>query len=169
MKTLATPRALQRALAGVALLTLASTAAYARPPHFGGGFGHAHFNVERMAEELDLTPEQRMAIEAIVAQSREQARPHAEKMRANRQAMKALTKAEVLDEAAIRAQAMANAADMAELAVIHARSRHALRKLLTPEQQQKLELGHERRGRKHADKGEGGHGHHHGQEAAPQQ
>lgn len=168
MKTLATPRAWQRALAGVALLTLASTAAYAGPPHFGGGFGHGHFNVERMTEELGLTAEQRTAIEAIMTQSREQARPHAEKMRANRQAMKALTKAEVLDEAAIRAQVKANADDMAELAVIHARSRHAMRKILTPEQQQKLDLKHERHGRRHADKGEGGHGHHHGQEAAPQ-
>jgi len=165
MKILAIPRAYQRAIAGLALLTLASTAAYARPPHFGGGGGHGPFNVERMAEELELTAEQRTAVEAIMAQSREQARPHAEKMRANHQAMKALTRAATLDEAAIRAQAKANADVMAELAVIHARSRHALRQILTPAQQQKLDSKHERRGRRDGH----GDGRHHGQEPTSQQ
>lgn len=169
MKTLAIPRACQRRVAGLALLTLATTAAYAGPPHGGGDFGHGRFNVERMAQKLELTAEQRTAAEAIMEQSREQARPHVEKMRANHQAMKALTKAATLDEGAIRAQARANADVMAELAVIHARSRHALRQILTPAQQEKLDSMHERRGRGRGHGDRQGDGHHHGQAPAPQQ
>lgn len=126
------------------LLAGPASARFGGPP---GGPGPEH--IARMAEELGLSAEQRTAIEKILADSRAQAQPLMQQMRGAHEAMEALIAAPTFDEAAVRQQAQASSGVMSELAVIHARSRHAMQQLLTPEQREKLKTLRPRHRRGH--------------------
>ena len=128
----------------LALLTLclAFGAARAEPgPGFGGGdfVGRELFRFEHLADELDLDDRQRAAFEQLTSQARSDARPLVRRLVEQHRALRALTEAEVFDEAAVRAQAQSGTATMVELAVLHTRNLHALRALLTPAQREALE------------------------------
>ncbi|MGE0858863.1 MAG: Spy/CpxP family protein refolding chaperone [Gammaproteobacteria bacterium] len=123
-------------------LCLAVGGAHAAPgPGFGGGdfVGRELFRFEHLADELELDDTQRAAFEKLTSQARADARPLVRRLVEQHRAMRALTEAEVFDEAAVRAQAQSGSATMVDLAVLHARNLHALRALLTPEQRDALE------------------------------
>jgi protein CpxP len=146
------------ALIGAAIsLTLAFPAlAHGGGRHHGGHWGKAH--MERMAEKLGLTAEQRSAAERLHEQAREQSRPYVEQLGEQRSSMRALMEAETFDEAAVRDLMSKKQAAKTELGVIHARTRFEFGKLLTPEQREKLaemKRGHHKHGHGH---GHGGHG-----------
>lgn len=124
------------------MLCLAVGGARAEPgPGFGGGdfVGRELFRFEHLADELDLDDAQRAAFEKLTSQARTDARPLVRRMVEQHRALRALTEAEVFDEAAVRAQAQSGSATMVDLAVLHARNLHALRALLTPAQRDALE------------------------------
>ncbi len=117
-------------------------------PGMGGPFGHDLFSTERLASDLDLSDAQRTAVEQLMDDARKQARPYIHQMMEQHKAMHALMESDNFDEAAIRAQAAQGATVMTELAVLHARNVHELRKLLTPAQRAKMKEMHGRhRGR----------------------
>ncbi|MDF1581214.1 MAG: Spy/CpxP family protein refolding chaperone [Desulfuromonadales bacterium] len=89
---------------------------------------------ERLAEALDLTDAQRAEVEQIVAKERDANRDIRRQLAANRDKLRALTEGDIFDEEAIRAVAAEKAQQRIELMVSHARTRHALNALLTPEQ-----------------------------------
>lgn len=114
----------------------------------GGPFGHDLFSAERLASELDLSDAQRSAVDQLMDNTREQARPYVRTLIAQHKAMRALVDAEPFDEAAVRRQAAEGMSAMTELAVIRARSEHELRKLLSPAQRDKLQDMHGRHRRR---------------------
>jgi protein CpxP len=114
-------------------------------PHAGG----AHF--KRMATALGLSAQQKQDIKAIFQNNRPQIQPLVKQLVAERKALRTLIHADTVDETAIRAQSAKVAAIQADMAVQHALTGQAVRKLLTPEQVQKLkefqakmELRHEK-------------------------
>jgi protein CpxP len=92
----------------------------------------------RMATELGLSAQQKTDIKAIFQKNRAQFQPLLKQMVAERHALRTLIQADVIDEAAIRAQSARVAAIQADLAVQRAHMGQEVRKLLTPEQIQKL-------------------------------
>lgn len=127
------------------LLCIASSlvlvnSAWARPGGgpMGGPFGGELFKSERLAAELELSATQRSAVDRLMDDARQQARPYVRQMMEQHKVMAALMESENFDEQAIRAQAAQGAAAMSELAVIRARNMHELRKLLTPAQREKM-------------------------------
>ena len=108
-----------------------------------------HF--KRMATELGLSAQQKQGIRAIYEKNRAQYHPLLKQLAAERHALRALIQADAVDEAAIRAQSARVAAIQADLAVLRAHMGQEVRKLLTPEQAQKLrafqEKMDERRGK----------------------
>lgn len=141
----------KRLLIACAALLAWSGACVAQPPHgpMGEDFlGRDLFMFERMAAELELSDAQRQAVEQLATQAREAARPLVRQMIEQHRALRALEQADTFDEAAVRAQAAQGSAVMVELAVLHARNRHALRALLTPAQRERFdEMRPRRRGR----------------------
>lgn len=91
-------------------------------------------HIERLAEVLDLSAEQRAQIEKIVADERAANATIREQLRENREKLRELTDSDTFDEAAIRAVAANKSQQKIELMVAHARTRHAINALLTPEQ-----------------------------------
>lgn len=136
----------------VVVLVVALPAAAARGPghEFGHDFGR---HLDRMAEKLGLSDEQRRAVEAIHAASRTEAEPLRAQVQASRKAMHELVRAESFDESGVRALVQQGSAAMTELAVLRARTGHAMRALLTPEQRVEFDRMHEAR---HAERGGGG-------------
>ncbi len=114
------------ALACGALLLTASL--WAMPPQMGGGFGDGPggelFFMERMAERLQLSDEQRVQVQQLFEQ---------------RKAMRKLMEGDVFDESAARKLVSKQSAAMTELAVIRVRGRFEMQKLLTPEQREKMQ------------------------------
>ena len=105
---------------------------------FHGGFGHDLYRMERLADKLDLSDAQRADFQRISDQSREQARPYVRQMIEQHKAMRKLMESDTFDEAAVRALAERGEAATTELAVIRARSAFEIRKILTPEQREKM-------------------------------
>jgi protein CpxP len=141
MKTiLVTSLALTVLLAG-----FASQLALAQPgwgEHRGGPMGaFAGPRAEFMFEALDLTPEQRDAVEAIQATYRPQLQALQDSGRATRQAL-AQTAPDAPDYATVVAEASQAAAEHAsQLVLLTAEMRRELHAVLTPQQRQKaLEL-----------------------------
>ncbi len=103
-----------------------------------GGKGPGMFRMERMMEELDLSETQRAEVERIHEQGRSAMKAHGKSFRAGRRAMRELIEADSFDEAAVRALAESQSAARVEMAVQHARDRHAIWKLLTPAQREQM-------------------------------
>jgi len=134
----------------VSLLSVAtSVGAQAGAGPMDGLFGRELFRAEHLASELELNETQRSAVDRLMDQAWDQARPYARQLMEQRKAMRALKHAETFDESAVRAQAVKGAALMTELIVIRARSEVEVRKLLTPQQREKMEKMHDRHHGKH--------------------
>lgn len=118
-------------------------------PHgaMGGPFGRDLFSIERLASELDLSDAQRTAAEKLLDEARLQARPYVRRLMEQRKAMRELSEAAAFDEAAVRALAAQGAAITTDLTVLRARTRHALRDVLTPAQREKVSELHRHRGK----------------------
>jgi len=116
--------------------------------------GPRHAWLERMAEVLDLTAEQRGQIEKVLASSREAHQALREKIRANHAALQAAGAPEGFDEAKIRTLTAEGGSLKAEMMVERAKTRQQIHALLTPEQQQLLEKIRPllREGRQHGDR-----------------
>jgi protein CpxP len=96
-----------------------------------------HF--DRMAEALDLTPEQREQIKAIRAAEQDKVAPLKEQLRKGREQLRVVTEQQPFDEAAVRALAADQAEIRTEMIVSHARVKNQIHALLTPEQREKAE------------------------------
>ncbi|MGB1879910.1 MAG: Spy/CpxP family protein refolding chaperone [Gammaproteobacteria bacterium] len=116
---------------------------WAMPPQMGGGFGDGPggelFFMERMAERLELSDEQRVQVQQLFDKQREESRPFVRTMVKQRNAMLKLMEGDVFDESAARKLVSKQSAAMTELAVIRVRGRFEMQKLLTPEQREKMQ------------------------------
>ncbi len=120
--------------AGAALLALGMAAtAFAQPaPRRGAG-------VARIMDALQLTDAQRQKVQPILDQQREQMRDVREKMRGDREALRAAAQASNADPAAVGRAFLALKADR-EAAKAHREAfRSQLAKVLTPEQNARLD------------------------------
>ena len=97
------------------------------PMGFGPGF-----------QMLDLTDDQKAQLKQIAESHRDEMRAAGEKARAAHEGMRALTDAETIDEAAIRAKSTEIAAADAEMLILQAKIRKESLQILTSEQLAKL-------------------------------
>jgi protein CpxP len=136
-------------LATTLIAGLVATAAQA-----GGGCQRHHdigseARINRLAEHLELSAAQRDKVRAIVDQSRPAMRAVHDKMRDNRQAMRALMQQEKPADNEIRRLAEARGKLVAEMAVLRARMKSDIHAVLTPEQRDKLKQHMEQRRSRH--------------------
>jgi protein CpxP len=106
----------------------------------------------RLAEALDLTPEQQAQIKAIRADEREKVEPLLQQLRNGREELRAAVEKQPFDESAVRTLAAGQSEIRTELIVSKARMKNRIHALLTPAQREKAEklrpLMEERRGHK---------------------
>lgn len=136
------------ALCAIGLLGTVGPAWAGPDEGMGGPFARDVFSSEKLASDLQLSETQRAAVERLMDDARKQARPYVRQMLEQHKAMRALIESETMDENAVRAQAAQGANAMTELAVLHARNMHELRKLLTPAQREKMQQMHGRHHRR---------------------
>ncbi len=111
-----------------------------------GRHGNPQAHMERMAERLNLTAEQRTAMREIFDRTRPQMGELRDKLADNRQQLRTLGQGTTVDEAQVRRLADAQGQLMAEMIVLRTKMRSEINAILTEEQRQQLkELG-ERRG-----------------------
>ncbi len=123
----------------VALLPASATAQPRGPRGHGPFMGHrplmAHgMHFERIAERLDLTPEQQDAIRDVRGSFREELKLELQQLRSADRALRAQIHSETFDEAVIRDLA----GTLAEAAVTRAQMAQEVRGILTPEQRQEI-------------------------------
>lgn len=108
------------------------------PPLGGGPGGRGPGGPGRMGMlgpiVRDLTDAQREQVRGIMESHRDEFKQVAEKMGAAREAMRALTDADTVDESAIRAKSVDVAAAEADAAILNAKVRAEVFGILTPEQ-----------------------------------
>lgn len=112
------------------------------PGHFGphaGGPGSMEHRLDRLAERLGLTPEQRDSIAAIRASFRDTLTAQRQATFELHQSLRGKVHADTLDETAIRATAEQLAQAQADLAVTQAQMLQQVRQVLTPEQLAQLD------------------------------
>ena len=106
------------------------------PGHKYSGRG---FNVERMANKLDLTDDQRTQIEAIAEESREQMSDQRNKLQANLEQLRELMQQSPFNEAEVRNIADAQGDLKADMIVLRAQQRTKINAVLTDDQHAQLE------------------------------
>jgi Spy/CpxP family protein refolding chaperone len=134
----------------VPLLTLAAPGE--RGPR-GFGPGDPGARLERLAERLGLSEEQREQVGQTLAGQREAAVPLMEQKREAGAALREAIRTDTFDEPAIREAATKVAEIDVELAVLRAQSRQQLREILDAEQLAQLDAMRERRGFGHGRRG----------------
>ena len=116
----------------------------------GKGYGRhgmdAEARIERMADALDLTREQRSQMRSIVDKSRPQTREARDRLSDSRKQLHALMQQDQASEGEIRRLADSQGKAMADMIVLHSKVQADIRSLLTPEQRQKMQ---QRFGRRH--------------------
>lgn len=140
--------------------SLAAGLAYAMPPGGGGrcldggrgmGFGYhgldTDAHVDRMAERLDLTKEQRDKVRAIVDKTRPQTRELRDKLSENRKQLQTLTQQGTAKESEIRKLADNQGKLIADMIVQRNKVQGEISAVLTPEQREKMQQRFEQRGR----------------------
>lgn len=109
----------------------------------GKGYGrHAmdpEARIERMADALDLTQEQRSQMRGIVDKSRPQTREVRDRLRDSRKQLHALMQQDQAPEREIRRLADSQGKAMADMIVLHTKVQADIRALLTPQQRQKMQ------------------------------
>ena len=103
------------------------------PPHFGIALLHGP-----LADELELSDEQRQSIQGILETERQAIEPWHEDLRALEDAVEEAIEAEPFDEEAVRSAAQQLADVKVEMAVARARVASSIREVLTPEQRDTL-------------------------------
>jgi protein CpxP len=135
-------------VSSVGLVTVVSAMPFADGPGCGrAGHYTAHSkhhggrgpNLERLADRLDMTEQQRAEIKTMLDDSRQQMKGLREQMRANRAQLRDLTQQAEFDEAAVRNVADEQGDLKAEMIVLRARQRHEMKAVLTDEQRVKLD------------------------------
>lgn len=107
----------------------------------GGMMGHGHMllrKLDRLAEQLNLTPEQRTQIRALARTHMKEAIQTRADMAALRIDLSALLDAESVDVAKVKETLQSLAAQRANLAFAHVTLMQEINQLLTPEQQQQF-------------------------------
>jgi Spy/CpxP family protein refolding chaperone len=154
-------KSIKTLLIGTAIVgSVAAGLAYAMPPgsgehclHGGRGMGFgqhgmdADAHVDRMAERLDLTKEQRDKVRAIVDKTRPQTRELRDKLSENRKQLQTLTRQGTAKEGEIRKLADSQGRLIADLIVQHSKVQGEINAVLTPEQRDKMQQRFEQRGR----------------------
>jgi len=111
--------------------------------HFGrcdkASVEHREGRMEKMAQVLGLSEEQKQQIETIVSTSKEANRPIREKLWENKKAMRAAASGETIDRDKVRALAAENANLKADLLISRVETRKQVNAVLSPEQQQLME------------------------------
>lgn len=128
----------------LATVLLISTAVLAQPPGRRGG-GPPGGMLERMADKLDLSEEQRETIGGLFETHREGTAAMREDLDGFEEAVEVATHADPFDEEAVRAAATQVADVRVELAVARARLGQQIGEVLTPEQRQMAAEMRERR------------------------
>lgn len=139
-----------RNFAVIAALVAATSSAPLTAHAFMGDDGapQAGRHFKKMAAELGLSDQQKQEIKDVFKKDRPRIQPLMKQHLAERRALRSLVQADVIDEAAIRAQSAKVAAVEADLAVQRAKAGQEIRKLLTPEQVQKFKEIQAKRDRK---------------------
>lgn len=136
------------------LLGVGSAGAFGGHPggHPGGhgmdGFGGGH-RFERMAEELNLSAEQKTQVEQIMQASRPQMKELRQQLMEKRRALMALAR-QGYDEAQVTQQAQQVGDLVEQLTVLATRTGAQAYAVLTPEQQAQLEARMQERRERHA-------------------
>lgn len=126
--------------------------------HHGHDGHHGHhrhgggFFMQRMADKLELTPEQRTSVKAVVEKSKPQMAEFREKMRANRKALRELARDGKADDAKVAALAQEKGTLVADMTIERTRMRSDIRAILTDTQRDKLKQMREQHRKEHHDK-----------------
>ena len=113
----------------------------------GHGGRHGAHGGMRALRHLDLTEAQRDQIFKIHHDQAPAFREQMKKVRAARESLQALARADRLDDAAVRRAADAQAKAISDLAVMRVQTHNKVRALLTAEQKQKLDQMRDKRQR----------------------
>jgi len=110
-------------------------------PHAGmrAGHGDPAARLERMADRLGLTQQQRDSVRGIVDRYRPQTRQLSDRMRDNRQQLRTAMREAQPDAAQVQKLAQAQGDLVAERIVLHSKMRAEIDQVLTPEQRQQLQ------------------------------
>ena len=111
-------------------------------------------HMEMMVTVLDLSDEQKVQLETLMTQQRQDKQQLREKMRASRDALREVEAAETFNEADFLAKAIKQAEVKTEMMAERAKMKQQIYALLTPEQQEKADKLSEMRGHR----GKGRHG-----------
>ena len=129
--------------AGIAAANPAGDGKNCARPHHVKGFRHHHGDdesrMERMAEVLGLTQEQRTTVRAIIDKARPQKRELRDKLRENRKQLNALVQAGTPNESEVRRIADAQGRTTADMIVLRTKVRTEINAVLTPEQREKMQ------------------------------
>lgn len=104
-----------------------------------------HFN--KMAKKLQLTDEQKMLMKAIHQQSKVDFENTHTEMKAFREQVKSLMEANIFDEQAFSAVYSQYQTTFEQAALLKAKKKHAISKILTVEQKEKWQKFNEKRGK----------------------
>lgn len=115
----------------------------------GKGHGEKHgrrgFDIDRMAEKLNLSDEQRASMQAIVDESKPEITALREKMRDNRKQLKELAQTSPFNEAEARKLADAQGDLKADMIVLRMQQRSKMHDILTEEQRMQMKEMREKR------------------------
>lgn len=115
----------------------------------GPMLGGQLFHMMKLADELDLSKEQRTEVDRILDEARPKAREYVYALGDGREQLRALSEETEFDEPRVRALAEAHAQAMVELIVMGARVSAEINTVLTPEQRETLaQMGASHRGRR---------------------
>jgi len=120
------------------LLVGGSTLILAQPQGPGGGSKDRGLMLERIMENLDLSPAQQEELHELLAENRDEHQAQRESAKTVRQELHDQIHAEVFNEGAIRQSAAAVAAIEEEVAVSRALMFQEVQQILTPEQQAEM-------------------------------
>lgn len=146
---------------------VAATAAYAVPPGGGPGYGACGYgaygagfgrggmgggidsetHVDRLAYRLNLTPDQRTKVRAIVDKARPETRALRDKLFDNRQQLRTLVSQGTAKEADVRKLADTQGKLMADMIVHRSKVHSEINAVLTPEQREQFQQFGPGRGR----------------------
>ncbi|SEL50073.1 Spy/CpxP family protein refolding chaperone [Nitrosovibrio tenuis] len=94
--------------------------------------------LERMADRLKLTTEQRISVKTVMEKSKPQIADLKEKMRTNRKALRELGQSVKIDDGQVQELARERGNLMAELIVARSKVRNEIRQVLTDTQQEQM-------------------------------
>ena len=129
---------------------MVSAPAFSRPGHGGPhgieGLLHLSHHLERVAEELNVTDEQRDSIRAIIDAARPQFQEVGDSLRANRELIRTVSSPDAYDTEAVAILADEQGALVSQMVVLGAQTKVDVLSILTAEQREQLEDLREERG-----------------------